>query len=336
MKPEERLEILRTSGTRDFLSGATRPPFPETVDNTMRTTARKCKRAFFFEHLLCRVSGSDNIHLVAGAAFAAANDVFRKSYYDKGSESYKQYEVSLDKGLLELIKVYGYCSVRESEETWAASPKSCERIIAAYLSYWHHYHPKLEPGKILKDDGLVMSEFAGTFELDVLHPVTGEKLKHSFRFDYIETRNGKVWLGDDKTTTSLGASWAKQWDLRSQFLAYTHAARLNGWDAVGCIARGTGILKNSISHMEVPIHFSPAVVEKWWIQVNKDFQELVDCWVKGEFDYDFAEGCAAYGGCKFVEVCSAKLEYKVLNMMPIRVWNPEHPDKSPVIAVEDL
>ena len=337
MTPAERMEVLRVSGSKDFISGKKRPPFPETVDNTMRSSFRKCERTFFYEHLLCRVMGSDNIHLVAGRAFAEAMDVFRKSYYTPKTEDFRNLEAALDKGIVALIETYGYDEARENDPEWAANPKSCERMVAAFLSYWKFFSPKTEPGKLLIRDGKPTTEFAGTFPLEVLHPETGEPLRYSFRFDFLESRGGSNWLCDDKTTTSLGVSWSRQWELRSQFLGYTYASReVVGIPVVGCIARGTGILKTSIKHMEVPIYFPPFLVERWWVQVNKDYQKMVDKWASGDWDYDMADGCAAYGGCKFVDACRSKFPHNALNNMPIRVWNPEHPEQSPVMAIEEI
>lgn len=337
LTPHERCDLLASTSSRKFLDGSARPPFPEVVDNTMRSTYRKCGMSFFQEHLLCRVMGADNIHLVAGGAFAEGNDAFRKSYFDKDSEFYKDFDMATVRGAYALIKHYGYDEQREQRDDWKASPKSCDRLLAAFFEYWNFFNPKACAGKPYYFDGKVASELGGTFELEVLHPETGKPLKHSFRFDYVEDRQGDIWLGDDKTTSSLGPSWARQWDLRSQFIAYTYAAReVLDIPAVGVIARGTGILKTQINHLEVPVRFPNHVIVKWWEQVNKDFQQMVDDWTAGKWDYDFADGCAAYGGCKFVDACKSKIPHRVLNSMPIRVWNPEDPENSPVKFVEDL
>jgi len=337
MTPQERCDMLASVNSAKYLDGRELPPFPETVDNTMRSNYRKCPRSFFQEFLLCRVMGADNIHLHAGRAYAEGLDVFRKSYFTKDTEDYKNYEKALDKGIYAIIKSYGYDEQRESHPDWEKSPKSCDRLIGAFLSYWDKYHPKAAVGKMYYRDGVPMSEYGGTLELDVLHPVTGKPLMYSFRFDYTEDRQGLIFLGDDKTTSSLGASWARQWDLRSQFMGYTYAAkRILGIPAVGVIARGTSILKNSYDHMEVPVRFPPHLLDIWWKQVNTDFQKMVDNWKEANWEYDLADGCAAYGGCKFVEVCKSKLPHRVLNSMPIRVWNPEDPENSPVKYVEEL
>ena len=336
MNAHERIKVLGRTSVKSFLEGKELPPFPDTLDNTIVSTFRKCPQQCFREHFLCRVEDTGNIHLVAGAAYAAGHEAFRLGFYGKGA-LHKDYEGSLEAGILAIIKHYGYDEERESSDRWAASPKTCERMIGSFLDYWQQYHPKLAVGKMHFHEGVPSAEMGGKFPLDVLHPVTGKPLMYSIRFDYIENRGGQIWLGDDKTTSSLGTSWAKQWDIRSQFLGYVYGARLLfDIPCIGVIARGTGILKHSVSHMEVPISVPEFMAAKWWKWVNLNAQKMVDAWKNAEWEYDFADGCAAYGGCKFANSCNAKFEHKHLASMPIRVWNPEDPENSPTIKVEEL
>lgn len=335
MNVHDRLQVTKSrSYVKKVLAGELHAPFPEVVDNTMRSAFRKCEKSFFFEFLLNRVMGADSIHLVAGAAFAAANDKFRQTYYGPGG---KDFDKALDAAIYELIRTYGYVEERDNDADWATSNKSCDRMLTAVIEYWKEYHPKKGLGKMVFLDGKPASETGTTFDLDVKHPETGKPLKYHIRWDYLEERNGKIWLGDDKTTGSLGASWARQWDMRAQFMGYTYGARREmGIEAVGVIARGTGILKNSISHMEVPVSFPPHLLAMWWEQVNKDYQKMVDKWQSGDFWYDLADGCNAYGGCKFTEVCRAKHQINPLCSMPLRVWNPADPEDSPTVSIEEL
>lgn len=337
MKPQERLEALRVLPVRQILEGEARTPFPETLDNTILSTYDKCEQQTLREHFMCRVGGTSSIHLVAGAAYAAGHEAFRLSYFTKDTEGYKDYEQALDKGILAIIKHYGYDEARDSGEGWADSPKSCDRIITAFLDYWQEYHPKLAVGKMYYHDGKPAAELGGVLELDVCHPVTGRPLLYSFRYDYVEKRNGSVWLGDDKTTSSLGQSWANQWTIRSQFLGYVYASRkVLGIEAVGIIARGTGILKTSIKHMEVPVSIPPFMAERWWVEVNNRARKIVESWKNNEWSYSMGDACAAYGGCKFQDACVSKNQHKLLASMPIRVWNPEDPENCPTVTVEEL
>lgn len=314
------------------LKGKKKPPFPEVVDNTMRTAFRKCEVAFRNEFLFNRVMGADNIHLVAGAAFAAANDAFRKSYYYE-----KDFDKALDAAMISLIQTYGYHPERDDDPEWANHAKSCDRLLQAVVAYWTHWNPKYGKGKLMVWNGEPASECGFLIPLKVNNPDTGQPLLYSVRFDYVEERGGRPWLGDDKTTSSLGTAWANQWWMRGQFLGYTYAAReFMGIQAAGVIARGTGILKTDIKHLEVPVSFPPHLTDLWWEQVNKDFQKMVDAWDNNDYNYDMSDGCAAYGGCKFQDACRSKFQANILNSMPVRVWNPAHPEDSPVVMVEQL
>lgn len=303
--------------------------FPETIDNTMVQTFLACEKKFLYNYLYCRAGSSSNIHLIAGAAFAEANDVYRKSYFEKGLS----HTESLDAGLLALVQKYGWHGSLEDSAEWQASNKSFFRIAAAFLDYWEEYHPKLGRAKVWKTpEGEVASEIGGTIELEVKHPVTGLPLLFSYRLDVIETRDGQVWMVDDKTTGSLGASWANSWATRSQFMGYLYACQLRGYPVVGMIARGTGILKTKISHLEAPVTFDPIIVKRWWHWINQQAARMVGLTVQNDrnnFSYNFGDQCNAYSGCAFKDVCISRFSHKVLNTMPIRIWNPECPEESP-------
>lgn len=315
------------------LDGTYTPAFPETIDNTMRSTYFGCGRKFLYEHILRRTTTETSIHLVAGKAFAEGLDVFRKSYWDveRGGDFEKAYAA----GARALIREYGYDLERESSETWQSSPKSCERLLVAFDSYWKHFSPRTWPSKPAIIEGKVASEFSFAVPLPIDHPETGQPLVYHGRFDCIEEKDGKLWALDDKTATSLGPSWANQWDLRSQFIGYAWGAGQQGLQLHGTIARGTGILKTKITHMDVPVAHPPHLIERWYEQLCYDVERMLLDWRQGRWCYSLADTCAAYGGCRFKEVCLAKHQSRVLKQLPMRIWNPKDPAGSVIIPVNN-
>jgi len=306
--------------------------FPRIVDNTMRCDYVSCGQKFFKRHVLRRVGSAESIHLVAGKALASGLDKVRQLKFGPEQLSHDD---AVAWGLVEFTKEYGYDVERDSNKDWADSPKAYIRMAEAFLAYWKVYSGKNTPGgeQYLTEDGIVASELAFELELDVFHPVTGEKLKYHGRCDAMETFNGGLWLVDEKTTGSLGPQWGKQWDTRSQFMGYTYAYRQKGFPVVGVITRGVGILKTQITHMQVPVSFGDAALERWWKQVNIDFQRMVDDWKANDWGYNFADACNSYGKCDYSGSCLAKFEHKELKTMPIRVWYPDAPEKSLTVVV---
>ena len=314
--------------TQKVLKGEVRPPFPTMLDNTRWSAWKKCPRYFLKNHLLHRVESADNIHLVAGGSFAAGNDAFRRTYYDEDSEYKGDREESLINACFAAIKHYGYDEVREKDPEWAMNAKSCARILMALDSYWKTHNPKIDKIKQVILDGKAASETSITFPLDVCHPVTGEPIIWHGRFDAIVEYMGSLMALDDKTATSLGASWPKQWPMRGQFMGYAYGARRLGYDIAGTIVRGTAILKTSINHMSVPVRHTPGILNKWYDQVNTDVEQMIEDWKAGKWNYNMADGCASYGSCTFLDSCLSNFEYMPLELLPIRVWTPEDPEAS--------
>jgi len=301
--------------------------FPYLVDNTMRCNFRSCPQKFFKRDILRRTGSAESIHLVAGKALAEGLDVVRKERF---GASKTKLEDAVARGFIAFTKTYGYDNARDNDEAWADSPKAYIRMAEAFLAYWQKYSGNSSPGgtQHIMEDGTVASEQALTIELDVLHPVTGKPLLYHVRCDAMEDFNGGLWLVDEKTTGSLGPSWLKQWNTRSQFMGYTYVFRKAGYPVIGVITRGIGILKTKITHMQEPVSFSDSVLEKWWRQVNRDFSQMVAAWKLRQYDYDFADACNTYGKCDYATSCIAKFEHKELQMMPIRIWRPDAPELS--------
>lgn len=320
----------------EVLKGQIRPPFPAMMDNTKWSDWKKCPRAFLLKDLLHRVSSLESIHLVAGGAFAEGCDAFRKAYYNKDSEAKGDFELSFLEGMLSTIRKYGYDAEREQEPDWAINSKSCARIVMALDSYWKQYNPKIDMIKQYMIDGNAASETSLTFPLDVRHPVTGDLILWHGRFDALVEYEGRLMALDDKTATSLGATWPKQWPMRGQFMGYAYGARALGYDVTGTVIRGTAILKTTINHMQVPVSHPIHLLNKWYDQVNKDVEKMVEDWKSGEWDYNFGDGCTAYGGCPFQDSCRSNLEYRAVEQLPIRVWMPQDPEASPSYSLEDI
>lgn len=322
--------------TLRVLSGEVRPPFPEMMDNTKWSDYRACPKKFLLKDLLHRVSSLDNIHLVAGAAFAEGCDVFRKVYHNHDSEYKGNFDEALTSAALALIKKYGYDEAREKEPDWAASPKSCARLVMALDSYWKHYNPKIDEIKQYMINGKAASEISMSFPLEVCHPVTGLPIIWHGRFDSMVEYGGRLMAMDEKTTSSLGATWPKQWPMRGQFMGYAYGARTLGYDITGTIVRGTAILKTSINHMQVPVYHSHSLLDRWFEQVNRDVERMVNDWKSGHWDYNFADACVGYGGCPYQDSCRSQFPHRAIEQMGIRVWTPQDPENSPSYSLEEI
>lgn len=134
---------------------------------------------------------------------------------------------------------------------------------------------------------------------------------------------GGIYVYDEKTASSLGASWGRQWDLRSQFTGYCWAAREYGIAATGVIVRGVSILKTKYDTQQAITYRTPWEVDRWLDQSCRDIERMIECWKSGYWDFNLDHACTEYGGCSLNTICKSKDPEAWLPMyFTQRVWDP--------------
>lgn len=291
-----------------------RLPFPEVVDSTILAAFRSCPQKAFLEFFHHWKSREPSVHLHAGAAYAKGLEVARVGFYENGLSP----EAAIADGGAALLKAYG------DFQCPSDSAKSAERTLGAYEFYFERYPlagdkatPLVVPG------GKRAIEFNGVEVLDVIHPETGNPIQYSWRMDMAVDYNGMKLGLDDKTTSQLGASWPRQWDLRSQFTGYVWGASNHGLELNGFLVRGVSILKSKYDTMEAITYRPRWQIDRWLEQVHHDLARMLKCWDSGYFDFNLDHACAEYGGCPFRNVCLNKEPQPILEQMfQRRQWNP--------------
>lgn len=290
-----------------------RPLFPPAIDSTMTGAFRSCPRKMELAYVNHWKPNTESVHLVAGGAFAAGIEHARKAFFELGASR----EDAALAGYAELTRRYG------DFECPPDSAKSYERTLGALEFYLDQYP--------LGGDGLTPYEFAGrkaiefsfAIPLNILHPVTGEPLLYTGRADLIANYAGGVYAVDEKTTSSLGSSWARQWELRSQFTGYQYAARAQGIPVQGTIVRGISILKTKYDTIQHLTNRTQYELDRWWQQLHFDVLRMIDCWKRGYWDFNLDHACAEYGGCGFREICKSEHPDALLPMyFAKKVWDP--------------
>lgn len=200
-------------------------PFPSVVDSSMMAAFKSCPakaKLEFVDHWKIR---DQSVHLHAGKAYAEGIEKARSAFYIDG----KSPAESLEIGLFALLHAYG------DFECPPESAKSAERTAGALEYYFSQYRlgedkaiPMTLPG------GKRGIEFSFLEPLEILHPTTGDPILYSGRMDMMCNYEGMKLGEDDKTTSQLGASWPRQWDLRCfspQHELYTRS----GWKYIADI-----------------------------------------------------------------------------------------------------
>lgn len=288
--------------------------FPHTVDSTILGTWRSCPQKAFRQYVTHWKPIAQSVHLVAGGAFASGIEAARNAFYVSGESS----EYAEAAGLSALVKHYG------DFECPSDSAKSLERMCGALEFYFFHYPLGADGAEpITLADGRRGIEFSFAEPLDILHPVTGMPILYTGRSDMIAERAGGVYIYDEKTTSSLGASWGRQWEMRSQFTGYAWAAHKQGIKTAGAIVRGVSILKTKYDTLEVSTYRSQYEIERWEAQTLRDIERMIQQWRSGYWDYSLDGACNDYGGCPFTRVCkSSDPESWLPVYFEQRVWDP--------------
>lgn len=291
-----------------------RVPFPTVIDSTITAAFRSCPHKAHMEFFQHWKSRDPSVHLHAGAAYASGLEAARTAYYLEG----KSPDDSIAAGLGALLTHYGDFECPED------SPKSASRMAGALEFYFDRYRlgtdraiPMTLPG------GKRGIEFSFLEPLDIKHPETGDPLLYSGRMDMMVDYENMHLGEDDKTASQLGASWSKQWDLRSQFTGYVWGAARAGIKLDGFLVRGVSILKTKYDTLEA-ITYRPAwQIDRWYDQLLRDAKRMIAAWEEGYFDLNLDHACAEYGGCQFRGVCQMREPEQLLRVhFQRRKWDP--------------
>lgn len=289
--------------------------FPHTVDSTMLSTFRACPRKFELMYLHHWKPQAESVHLIAGGAFASGIEAARKAFFiDKLNA-----KDSVALGLGALMIKYG------DFQCPPESAKSMERTCGALEYYFTHY-PLGEDGMtpVTFSNGDLGIELAFAEPLRFPHPVSGNPILYTGRADAVMNFAGGVYVVDEKTASQLGASWGRQWTLRSQFTGYQWACEKRGVHAAGTVIRGVSILKTKYDTLQVMTDRAPWEIERWEDQVYKDIARMEKCWKSGHWDYNLDHSCNDYAGCPFRDlVCKSQNPEPWLELyFEKRVWDP--------------
>lgn len=292
----------------------TKPMFPHTFDSTMLGAFRSCPQKMFRTYVEHWKPKSESVHLVAGGAFAKGIEVARKAFYELRASR----EDAEAAGLHALLLAYG------DFECPPESAKSASRMAGALQFYFDNY-PLGDDGTtpLRLANGKYAIEFSFAEPLDIAHPVSGDPILYTGRADMLAEFAGGNYCVDEKTTSSLGASWGKQWEMRSQFTGYQWAAGRAGINIQGTLVRGVSILKTKYDHLQHVTYRSPYEVERWLAQTHKDIQRAIAMWRAGYWDFALDHACAEYGGCSMTSICKSNDPESWLPMyFERRVWDP--------------
>lgn len=290
-----------------------RPPFPAVWDSSMLAAFRSCPQKFmrtYIEHWKPKV---ESHHLHAGAAFARGLEAARRAFYESGLSP----DEAVEHGVADLLGAYGdFVPPDDSAKT----PARMAGALEFYFAKWPLGQDPAVPATL---GGKRAIEFSFATPLPLNHPTSGEPLMYCGRADQICEYAGGLFVEDDKTASQLGASWSRQWDLRSQFTSYCWAARAAGISVQGVLVRGVSILKTQYGCAEAVTYRPDWQIDRWLTQTIRDIERAQVAWAEGYWDWALDHACTEYGGCPLRQICLLQDPQPFLDLnFERREWSP--------------
>lgn len=288
--------------------------FPSIWDSSILNEFKECPEKFSKGTIHWWKPKTHSVHLHAGAAFAHGVERARRAFYEESLDA----ETSVASGLQALLSFYGDFAYPED------SAKTPERMAGA-LEYYFDNYPLLkgESDPIVLPGGKLGIEFGFVEPLEICHPATGDPILYSGRMDAILNYAGSILLTDEKTTSSLGATWSRQWDLRGQFTGYAWGCHRNGIRVDGALIRGVSILKTKYETQQAITYRPEWQISRWFTEANEWIEEAAKMWLRGRFRHNLGETCSSFGGCAFKQACQSQEEKPWLETyFEQRHWNP--------------
>lgn len=320
--------------------------FPLDVDNTIRSSFVVCGMQTNYGHVQHLHPAGESVHLYAGAAYADGLEAARRAFFERGVPAPEAVEI----GAARAAEVYGDFAPPEGH---AKSREAVAEAIRYAFTQWPLGADTYRP---LKMEWRFRVPIPG-----LTHPDTQGPIYYVGRPDTYGTIGEAFAVHDDKTATSLGASWMRQWELDSQFTGYWWAAQQTGALPVGgsnpVLIRGVAFLKAKFDEVEVPegtpgatpvvlktktkfvtreynrndsfghaqalVYRPQWMIERWLRQLKRDVGRMIHAYLNDEWDYALHKGaCAAYGGCPYTLLCGSEHPEQWKGNYVVRKWDP--------------
>ena len=305
------------------ISAAQFPPkFPNYFDSTMVAAALSCERQFYLEYVRGLRPKVPNIHLAAGSAFAKGVETFRLAFYTDEVDSVEAYAAAWSAAIAE------WGDFPDDPE----HPKALHRVLEALWCYFFEWYPPhtdlVQPYRDVGGFPAIEINFSLPLP-DCYHPDTAEPIFYVGRLDMLGMHNGAPFVVDEKTTSQLGTTWTRNWELRSQFTGYCWAVeQILKVRPAGAIVRGVGFLKTQQTTAEVITLREPWLTEQWLTRTVRVVQRIINTYMddrlntNNTFLPDLDTACTAYGGCRFFTLCTKADPTPWLDEYHVDRWDP--------------
>lgn len=305
---------------------------PILIDSTMLACWRQCQEKFNAEFIKGFRPPGLSIDLHAGGCLATGLEETYLAYY--GGKSLPE-ALAAAHGIF--MSEWGDVAPPEHNPKKKAKNKdNVWSAIEAYFEKWHPENDYVQP-LLLSPPSL---EFTFAIPLDLpgfpKHP-SGDPFVYGGRYDMLGTYSGDPVVKDDKSTSgSIGSTWAEQWDLRSQFIGYTWAARHAGFKVDKVVVRGICFQIKENKFEEAIKLYPEYLVARWLEVVRRNLLSMVKAHDEGYFEPNLADACTQYGHCIFMDRCRSANPDAWNSIYEVRHWNPLQKNPIAVLPHDSL
>jgi hypothetical protein len=300
-------------------------PFPDVIDNTMRTAFARCPQYFKRRHIdNLRPVEETNLDTHFGGCIAKAMEAARRSFYHDGTSL----NAAIDSAIEAAEREWGAFVPPPPKNRLYPSLKT-KAALAPWLEYYFETWPLDAPDALVPVKSGVECEFA--VELPIAHPDTGWPLKYAGRYDMLAyaDKQQRYVIVDEKTASKFDDVWMAKWDVDSQMSGYIWAVRQGllqhgNVEQVVAQIRAVAIKKGGHEHVTLPIVRTAHAIDQWYAQLQHDINGMLRCYHTGHWDYRLAESCTSYNRpCDYMKLCtSGEPERLIDGNYKTVIWNP--------------
>lgn len=283
------------------------------IDSSKLDDFIRCKRYYFFSHILGWRPEMPNIHLIFGQAYHIGREHQLINGYDEFDKAYYKF---LDE----------YNKYIHPDDYAIYEPKTPTAALMAYIKFNEERSSDLLDNEVVTIDGEKMTEIGGKVNI-------GNNRFLHYRMDSIMRRkeDGKIFSWDHKTTSEnyiTKRMWAEQFHLGIQNGTYTHCLyclfpieQVLGVEFCGAgfkhLKRGSSAREagHHVTLQRVPAFKTPEQMNSWLWTVNDlcaqlelEMDKLSHCDDSDPTLMAFGmspKSCTSFSGCPFHDYCLA-------------------------------
>jgi hypothetical protein len=284
---------------------------PKILDSTAIQLAKMCKRKYFFQIVLGKVSRVTPVYFNFGSAYHKFREVLELSYMGN-NDMFRTPRLDGDfKAALQAATTYWDKHQRHDPPAGDKFDFMTKlRLQQSCLVAYEHWQKEKQQGQIKV---LVVEQ---PFNVQII-----DEEYTSGRFDQIVSFNGKIWGRDFKTSSKDGMYYQRGLTPNDQFTRYTYAeSKLKGERVQGQLievlynAKSTKTAQKGPTITMIPVGRTDFELDDWErdeLQIRKelDLARQTDTWVKNEGHCIF---CPFHSVCKMPSIAGqmSKLDYE--------------------------